>query len=165
MGFGKDGKGVIMYNNDTITLGALASHAAVKQTNPLAIEEDFRVLKMRIVGGLDSTTGEEGPIVLGIADNELSAAEIAECWNAEGPLDRNDNLKDERAHRPVFILCNLEETAFGDGKYVFDVEENIRWTFSNTEGFCIFAFNLDGAALTTGGVVRFLAKFYGVWVT
>ncbi len=172
MGFGKDGTGVIIRDNDQITLGALNANAAIKQANPLVLAEDFRVLKSEHYLTMESATfvAGDGPIIVGIANNELSAAEIAGCLNTDGPLNRNDRGNTETAMRAVFPFIQMPfvENAVGlapgipnDGAPVKDTH---RWTYSNPEGFTLFAFNHGGSALTTGGILRNLSTYYGVWV-
>ncbi len=173
MGFGKDGTGVIIRDNDQITLGALNANAAIKQANPLVLAEDFRVLKSEHFLTMESATfvAGDGPIVVGIANNELTAAEIAECLNTDGPLNRNDRGNTENAMRAVFPFIQLDfiqkssaggATEINLGKAVVDTH---RWTYSDPEGFTLFAFNHGGSALTTGGILRNLSTYYGVWVT
>lgn len=165
MGFGKDGKGVILKNADSITVGALADGAAIKQGTPLALTEDFRLIKADIWVQLTGTVNANENIYIGIADNELSVTEIAEAIIADGPLDRNDRLVEEQATRPVWVCA----ATGGHGVQPFDgltvhFEKVIRWTFSNSEGFTLFAFNSSGAAITTGVVMKVIATYYGVWV-
>lgn len=167
MGFGKDGKGAILRENQVITLSTLANGTAIKAASQLAIAEDFRIIKSEYFMSYEGFTQGEGPVYIGIADNELSVAEIAECVGAEGPLDRNDNLATERANRPVWLLAQLTvDKAYGtltpDG---MPYEKVLRWTFSNADGWTFFAINKSGSALTTGTVIYVHAKHFGVWVT
>lgn len=176
IGFGKDNKGQIITESDTITLLTLANAAAVKQDNPLSITEDFRLIKTELVAHLiDLKATDDVPINLYLADDEMSVAEIAEAIVTGGPLDRNDRLKTEQATRPVFLLGT-----FGcDGVNAVDhdlpvmghkgqkgiIEKTIRWTFSSGTGWTLAAFNMSGGSLTTGTKIRFTAKHFGVWVT
>lgn len=167
MGFGKDGKGVIIRENTSITLGTLANGAAIKATGgQLAITEDFRIIKTEYLISFEGKTADENIITIGLADNELSVTEIAECLAVDGPLDRNDHLKNEQVMRPVWELAQL---GAGTNGVIPDTglpgERNLRWTFSDTDGWTWFAYNESGAALTTGTVVRIRAKHFGVWVT
>lgn len=166
MGFGKDGKGVIMRNADSITLGALASGAAVKQGTPLAIEEDFRMLKYDVWLQIEGTIQSDEGWLIGIADNELSVTEIAEAIVVDGPLDRNDRLKEEQATRPVFVLGSMPQVGQGNHNvgHWAHIEGTLRWSFSDAEGFTLFAFNASGVPLTTGAVIKVIAKYYGVWI-
>ncbi len=166
-GFGKDGKGQILNEFDTITLGTLAAQSAIGAGNNYPIGDEFRLISTKFFAVMNGHTPGEGPILLGIADNELSDAEIGFALSLE-PTDKNDNAALESTHRPVFILGAFNgggTTGFiggaGDGQMG---KETVRWTFSNPEGWTWFAFNSDPAALTTGTVVTFYARHYGVWV-
>lgn len=164
MGFGKDGKGAIIRELGTITLGALGSTVSVKSGSQLAIEEDFRIIKSSVLLKVEGMTGNEGPVIIGIADNELTVAEISECLVTDGPLNRSDRGKQEEAERAVFPICIVqnENEMPNNG---MPIEKTLRWTFSNTDGWTFFAFNMTTGALTTGGTVYFFATHYGVWVT
>ncbi len=168
MGFGKDGKGVMIRHHDNNdALGTLGALTALK-SNALTMGEDFRMIKLEVLPNLQGLTANEGPIMFGIADNALTVAQIAEALGASGPVDRNDNVSDERAHRFVKLLCQFpfgatsEDTPVNHGR---PIEATIRWTFSDPEGWCFFYFNASAGALQTGAVGRHQATIYGVWVT
>lgn len=165
MGFGKDGKGVIMHSQaGGDSIASLASGTAVKltTTGPSTLTEDFRLIKVELSAAVQNLTDNDGPVMIGLADNELTIAEIAECLQAD-VTDRNDRLEDEKATRPVWIL-----STYIHGSEIANnglpIEKTIRWTFSNTEGFCLFAYNASNSTNTTGDVVHH-AKYFGVWVT
>lgn len=164
MGFGKDHKGVIIRDEATITLGTLAQNVAVAQASPIALTEDFRLVKLaELVINADNFATAGDFVDIGIASGELTVAEIGEALNLSGPLDRNDRLGEERASRPVWILATIGAGSDlpNDG---VPMEKTIRWTFSNPEGFQFFAYN-RGPALTTGGIIRLGFKAFGVWVS
>ncbi len=164
MGFGKDGKGVIIKENNGIALGTLAQQTAILLP-AIAVTEDFRMLKAEIHAMLNAaTTGEASLLVMGLADAELSLAEVEEAFELNGPLDRNDNVNRERAERPVWILGGLGD--FGETDIRAFYEWKKRWTFSSPEGWNLFVYNQSSSAsLTTGSTIRVLATYYGVWVT
>ncbi len=170
MGFGKDGKGAIITQKDLITLGTLTAANSIKQATGIALTEDFRLIKMELSAMLTGFTAGEGPIHLYLCNDELSTTEINEAINASGPVDRNDRVAQERAERAVFLVGSFgasaasEELHGADGQE-FLVNKTIRWTFSNPEGWSLVAFNDSGATLTTGAIVRFVAKYFGVWLT
>ncbi len=170
MGFGKDGKGAIITQKDLITLGTLGAATVMKQATGIAIEDSFRLIKVEISAVMTGHTGGEGPIHLYVVNDELSVAEIAEAINAQGPVNRNDRVAMERAERAVFLLgvfgaAGVTEELHGADGQEGIVNKTIRWTFNNPEGWSIVAFNDSGATLTTGSIVRFVAKYFGVWVT
>ncbi len=169
MGFGKDGKGAILTHADILTLSTLAANTALKQANPLNLDEDFRLIKMELSATLTGLTSGEGPIHMYLVNDELSVAEVAECLTNAGPQDRNDRLQQERAERAVFLIGQFPGIAANEALLGADgqegiIEKTIRWTFSNPEGWAIVAFNQSGATLTTGGVIRMVMKYFGVWV-
>lgn len=167
MGFGKDGKGVMLRSqaNDQ-ALGTLGSGTALKIASApfTSIEEDFRLLKLKWSVALKSFTSNEGPLYFGIADNELSVAEIAEAIEAAGPTDRNDREGNEEATRPVWLLGQFVNNDIVPDTGLFE-ETVLRWTFSDTEGFTWFVYNQDGTPLTTGALFSHNCTAFGVWVT
>jgi len=170
MGFGKDNKGAIIREQATIALGALAAGAAIK-LNTLAILEDFRILKSEVsavVRGL--TAGQGEGLKLGIANNNLTVAEIANCIFAQGPLNRSDRTLQEEAERQVRLFGAPPQMAgaieFGflgiEGGPMMEIKP--RWTYSNPDGWCFFVFN-DTVVLTTGATINLLATHFGMWVS
>lgn len=168
MGFGKDGKGNILYDVKTITLGALAAADVISATAH-NLAEDFRIIKTEyymsfLPGSFDAL---EGPIVIGLASAGLTDAEIEECIECD-VQDSNDFPDIEQALRPVFPLEILTQQGDGTnpvhGTWTVKGEKVVRWTFVNDAGFKFWAYNLSGNALTTGGLVYIFAKHYGVWV-
>lgn len=166
MGFGKDGKGAIIHETNVITLATLADATALLADGGIAIEDDFRILKTEYFVGLNAVIAVgDGPIYFGIADGDLTIAEIAELLVMTGPLDRNDNTRTERALRPVWLLESFgTNTDTGEGNWRKG-SINLRWTFSNPEAWNFFAFNQSGGGLVSGNILRYRAKHFGVWVT
>ncbi len=171
MGKFKDTGGIIN-GTSSADLGALAAQAAVK-IDAITLAEDFRLLKAEVMGTIDgATAGDLNGLVFGIADGELSGVEIAECLTAV-PNDRNDNLANERAKRPVWTMGMVE--SFG---VETETRANIRgesggplmvwkkrWIFSDPEGWDYFIFNNGDKTLNTGADCRVIATHYGLWVT
>ncbi len=168
MGFGKDGKGIIIRETDTITLSTLLNGAFIKQNNPLAITNDFRIIKSEYVMGFTAHTAGEVPIDVYLINDDLSAADVAGAITIDGPLGKADRDKAEAAMRFVKLLGTLQQQAVGHllgPQNQHGVVEIIpRWTFALGVGWAVGAFNNSGATLTTGTEVRFSAKHYGVWV-
>ncbi len=166
--------GVIIRERQTIALGGLADDAAIKLSQ-LTLSEDFRMLKSEVICVVNNLATLQGTgLVLGIANNELSVAEIAAAILINGPLDRNDRDGHEKAMRNVKLVSSLMEPGedssnvermFRNGAGGPITEVKHRWTYSNPEGWCWFIFNGTGAAITTGASVELIATNYGVWVS
>jgi len=172
MGFGKDGTGTII--RELITdgaLGALATKDVVAFAGPTIIE-DFRILKSELQVEVNIiTSGQAHGLIFGIANGELSAAEIEEAIEVNGPLDRNDRVNDERSLRNVRTLGVLtERDPAAVSGMVRNAEDGTllvskhRWTYSNPEGWQWWIYNL-GNTMTTGALLQLKASHYGVWVT
>ncbi len=171
MGFGKDGKGVIIKAVASITVGALAQFDVVKSAGPV-ITEDFRMIKTVLQAAIVGVTAAESPyLVLGIANNKLTAAEIEGSIEAAGPLHRSDHILQEAAERYTKDLAMTErmDPADTEGRFVGRdggpiIEETIRWTFdAPAGGWCHWLYNL-GDGLTTGATVTVKSTHYGVWI-
>ncbi len=171
MGFGKDGKGIILREVATITIGALAAGAVVKHTGGVVLQTtSFRILKTEYFAVMTTAfQGEFDQVLLGMANGALTTTEIAACITADGPDDRNDPDKEE-AMRAVWLLAHLREQ--GDSANAINealnnnmlMDVSLRWTFTPTEGWDWFVFNPLGGAITTGAVVSIVVKHFGVWV-
>ncbi len=174
----KDSKAVIVTEIQTVALGTLADQAALKFTQ-LTLVEDFRILKSEIVAlvvGIDDNDLVAG-LLFGIANNNLTVAEIAEAITVQGPLNRNAREEHEQTGRWVKILSAAEtlprgpQSTLGTETVVFRgaggepmIISKDRWTYANPEGWCFFLFNNTGSAFATGAIARLSAKHFGVWV-
>ncbi len=163
MGFGKDGKGQILYDSFNFAPGALAAlDNAVVPGRYGALVEDFRIIKMDYYIGY--TPAAQGDFLLfGIANGELTAQQIEECLESS-PLNYNDAIGSEQAGRQVFPLEILGEGSAGGNSAGIKGSENLRWTFANPDGWQYFLYNFTGGPIATGSLVEFICKIYGVWV-
>ncbi len=169
MGFGKDGKGVIIRDPRTQAIGSLAQQAAIIIGTNLSTLERFRIIKLELwaaVTGL--TTGEGTGLLIGIADGDYTLAEIEASLESTGPAGPNDTVISEIVERFVILLGSIDretgtEAIFENNHGGHMMEKNLRWTFSRTKSWNFFIYNL-GAALTTGATVIIKPKEFGVWV-
>lgn len=169
-GFGKGGRGQILYVHEAIGLGALASNTVI-EIKVYTLEEDFRILKMEgYIGRSDRQSGDDSAVIFVLYDSTLTIAQVAECLASE-PKNSNEIVPLERSHRPVFILGSpetgnggYEGTTVGQQGHLIPFEWDQRWTFANPEGFAFGVFNAFGGALPTGSQALLFAKIYGVWV-
>ncbi len=174
MGFGKDGKGVIIAEAPTEPLLTLAANTGlIISSNEVgtALLERFRVIKAEITAEIQNATfaGGDGPLELYMIDGDLTLAEFEEAIETVGPVGPNDTVRAEQAERfyKSFGLLNFvpENTAKGamlNGGLV--VERTIRWTFARSKGWQWVIYN-HGTALTTGALIKLQCKHFGVWVT
>ncbi len=172
MGFGKDGKGQILRETVTITVGALAARGVVKHTGGVALDTtSFRILKSEyFIVTATPFQADLDQLIFGFANGALSTAQIAAAIEADGPDDRNDPDKEETM-RAVWLLAHVLEGELAAPAGIPQPLNNglplifkPRWTFTPTEGWDWIAYNpLDGA-ITTGAVFNIVATHFGVWV-
>ncbi len=176
MGFGKDGKGVIVKEKRSITLGALAADDVFVQPSGVLLDGDLRILKSEITAVLRGVTSLEGQgLILYMCNGDLSDADIEANIEGNGPVASNDRDRQEFANRwvrrvGITIGSTVNETErvfrnkYGGGL----LEINPRWTFVRRrtvgDGGWSWAVYNSGVVLTTGVVVDLLATHYGVWV-
>ncbi len=171
MGFGKDGKGVIIKQSVSQALGALGANAGILIGTKPAILERFRMIKTELFAALTGLTGGEGNnILIGLADGDLSLAEIEEAIEQTLPLGPNDAVGEAVAERFVkwlgatpVVHATATEKLFTNEKGGHMMSETVRWTYARTKSWNYFVYNL-GAALTTGASCTIRAKQFGVWV-
>ncbi len=169
MGFGKDGKGVIIRESKAQALGALAAGVPILIGAQLAILERFRIISLELTAVITGLTAGEGDgLLLGIADGNYDIAQIEAAIEANGPLGPNEKIEEELSERYTKILGTVDhevgtEAVFRNKQGGYIIEETIRWTFARSKSWDYFVYN-QGATLTTGATASIRAKVYGVWV-
>ncbi len=171
MGFGKDGKGVIINEKRSQALGVLNNDTGIIIGTKLATLERFRMLKCEMMAIVKTVTAGEGRgLALYLVDGDYSLTEFDQAIEANGPLGPNDTVQEAVVDR---FTKNLGQTIdSGDTELVFhDSFTNApllvtkpRWTFARTKSWNWILYN-HGVPLTTGAIVHIQAKSFGVWVT
>ncbi len=173
MGFGKDGKGVIIMQDLEQALLTLANNTGIIIATAPAILERFRMLKSVLFCVLNNiAAGEGGGLQLYLADGDLTLAEIEENIELNGPLGPNDTVNEAIAMRAVYKVAAMvgDISISEEGAHLLNetggpiISVKPRWTFARTKAWNWVLYN-DGPALTTGTTVKINAKNFGVWVT
>ncbi len=169
MGFGKDGKGAIVYENRSQVLGTLGVDTTIIIGTKLAITKDFRMLKNEaycVINGLNAADGE---FVFGMAHGDLTVGEIDEALELNGPLNRYDDVSVKISMRPVFRLGATQGVG-DDATEVLDKVSGApmciskpRWTFGETTSWNYWIRNVGATNLITGAIAKVEAKSFGVW--
>ncbi len=170
MGFGKDGKGVIIRDNRTQALTTLDVDKALIIGSNLAVLERYRMIKVELYATIRGlTTGEGTGLLIGIADGDLTTSEIEVAIELNGPFGPNDSVNIAIADRFTKLMGAVDretgtEAIFENDEGGHMMSETIRWTFARTKGWSYFVYNMGGQ-FTTGATVDLRAKSFGVWVT
>lgn len=162
MGFGKDGRGTILYDRKEFALGALAAQDVIAASGGYTnlIEDGFRIIKGEFYIIYNAGAVSDA-VVVGIASGELDASQIEEAIEAR-PTNSSDVPEAERTMRPVWPLAEFHAANGPVNKTVF---KTLRWSFNDSSAWSYWAYNpYEAAGLVDGGTVTIFAKLYGVWV-
>ncbi len=100
---------------------------------------------------------DDGPIMIGVAHSDYSAAEIEEYIENTGSWDEGNKVSQEIASRLVRILGTFETpTGVDDARTLADgkkMKTKLNWILNQGQTLDFFAYNLGSSALTTGAIV------------
>ncbi len=150
--------------NAILTLGALGLETAITQALTV-LADDFWVQSADLAWTIRLLTSLEGPVALGLANGDLSVAEIKEAINAS-PVSRSDIIAREQARRPIREVGQVSADSDGGVLQLNDgqpVRTSVKMYLAEGTELNAFAFNQTGVALTTGAIVRIWGTLYGTW--
>ncbi len=173
MGFGKDGKGVMIRESRNQLLGTLANSTGIIVGTKLVMTTSFRMLKSKLTAFTEVLTAGQGAgLELWLATGDLSLAEVEEAIEVAGPLDRADRGRDEQVTRLVWKVAvsipdgitatHLQMQGHKSASPIIEFEP--RWTFGEDAGWNWVIYNRDGDALADLAEFRIHATHFGVWV-
>ncbi len=166
--FSDNDKSGIVYDDVMITVGALASKAAIIAGGKIdsARLNGFRVLKTQYWIDWEGKTDADGPIMIGLSEG-LTAAEVASCINAD-PQSSSELVNNANTKRPVWPLEMLSKQAIeagaSNGQGAFKGDAKIQWSVREGRTLSWWAFNMEAVALAAGTLVNIFAKHFGVWL-
>lgn len=147
----------------TLALSTLGDNTVLKGSL-LTLNEDFFFLGAKLLWTKrDGTTGQ-GPIKVGLANDDLSVGEIAEAISAS-PTSPDDIIAIERSRRPVRTVGAFPQIATDEVlNNGVEVKTTLRITIGDTVGLALWAMNRSGAPLATGTVIGIEGIVYGKWM-
>ncbi len=171
MGFGKDGKGVIIIESRPQAIGTLAHQTGLFIGTKLAILKDFRMLKSELTVVINSVTaGDLLGLALYLVDGDLSLAEAEAAIESNGPVGPNDSVAMAIAERFVKLVGLVDHNELNTEVQLEDAATGApmitvkpQWTFTTTKSWNWMLYN-KGAAPTTGASALLQAKSFGVWL-
>ncbi len=142
-----------------ISLGALASADMAVGVISQTSDEDYRVMWVKATYALRDNTAGEGPIDIGIAHGDYTAAEVEEWMEATASWTRGNKIASEQANRLIrrigsFAGDTTEET-LNDG---MPITTKLNWHIVTGQNFNLFIYNHSGAMLTTGASISVQGK-------
>ncbi len=149
--------------NQSITLSTLGDRTVALASLTNLGQTRFKVISVDLYWSVAGLTAGEGPIEVGIANQNLTVGEIGEMLDAN-PTSQTDIIAMERIKRPVrrsgqFPGLSTNE-ALADGK---KIRTKLFTVLNEGVELAIWARNNSGAALTTGAQIEATGTVYGYW--
>ncbi len=128
-----------------------------------ALADDFWVNSAHLTWTLRDLTPGEGPIHIGMANLDLSVAEIKSAISAT-VTSRSDIIEREEARRPVRRVGSFdglsEAQTLNNGNPIKTI---VKMYLAEGIEMGIWALNASAATLTTGAIVEVIGMLYGNW--
>ncbi len=137
--------------DEGLSLGTLAAKTLVVDTWDQTVSERTLVSSIVSAWSIDELTDDQGPIMIGVAHSDYTAAEIEEVIENAGSWDEGNKIDQERAKRLVrtvgiFAVGGGEDQALNDGK---PIKTKLNWILSAGDTLDMWAYNMSAAALST----------------
>ena len=157
-------------------LGTLAGQTALALNTAFnTLTASFLMIRIRyFLQYVGRTAADDGPVLIGIARGDATAAEIGTAileGNPSGPADTTQMLTQDNAWVVFQNTLVPFNTASGDGTEGF--VNNSEWiSFGGKRGipaledngFQVFAFNAGSGSLATGGSINGICQIQGRWL-
>ncbi len=153
-GRGRDGNFRAIDASATLALLALASGIVVKNDLTEASDAAYYAVSCDLRWSTRDMTAAEGPIVVGVAHDDLTVTEIKEALESKAAISRGDIVANEKRRRPVrragMFAVALTDEVLNDGR---PIRLPLKMRIPIGVKLAFFAYNKSGAALTTGGEI------------
>ncbi len=141
------------------TVGTPADGAVIKQDFPNSVNDTRLAISLKTVVSIRGLAVGEGPIEIGVAHSDYSAAEIEEALESAGNWDLGDKVAQEQANRRVrrigeFQVITADEV-LNDGKPIYT---KLNWKLNEGDTLSTWIRNAAGLILTTGGLAALKGK-------
>ncbi len=130
--------------------GTLSAEDVTSTAFADVLTEQRRITSAVLTWGVHDFTVADGPVAVGLAHSDYSAAEIEECLEAAGAWDEGDKVALEQSRRLVRQIGT-----FGVGLTDFELNEGqpiktrLNWLLATGDTLQLWLWN-RGANLTTG---------------
>ncbi len=140
--------------DERLDIGTLAGATLVLSTFDDAVVERMLVSSLKATWSLSDVTALEnaGPLLVGIAHSDYTAAEIEEVIEAVGSWDEGNKITQERMRRQVRIVGQfsdqgaLRTQVLNEGR---PITTKLNWILTTGDTLDVWAYNLGTAAFST----------------
>ncbi len=140
--------------DEEIVLGTLAARSLVVSSFDETVNERTLVSSIVASWSLDdwTLTSNAGPILVGVAHGDYTAAEIEAVIENTGSWNEGDLVSREVGNRKVRIIGTFRVTATGEGAVLNHgrpIKTKLNWILNQGQTLDAWAYNLGSAAVAT----------------
>ncbi len=139
--------------SDSLALGTLANEDVISGVVGDVVAERSIVTSVEVTAALRGHTAGEGPIEVGVAHSDYSAAEIEEYLENAGSWDEGDLLGQEVGKRKIRQIGMFDAVAAD--QVLFDGRPKkfkLNWVLNTGQTIQLWAYNRHNLGLTTGSI-------------
>ncbi len=140
--------------SDSVAAGALTGEDVASTAFGGTVTEKRLFSSFKSTWSSRGGTIGEGPVDVGLAHSDYTAAEIEACLEAEASWDEGDLVAQELAQRKVRTVgtfpMNFEDEVLNDGR---PIRTKLNWLIASGDTLQMWIRNRGGATLTTGLII------------
>ncbi len=144
-------KGIV---DENMSLGTLANTTLIAAAFDESVNERSFLISMEATWHMQDISTSGGPVTVGVAHADYSAAEIEQWIENTGSWNEGNLVQQEISMRKIrqvgVFAMNDSDESLNDGLLI---KTPLRWIVNQGQGLSLWAYNDSGAALTTGNVV------------
>ncbi len=144
-----------------VAIGALATKDMTSTPLAQVLDNEMWALSIDITASISDVTANEGPIVIGVAHSDYTAAEIEEWLEGVSSWITADKIRQEQSRRKIRQIgvfdCTETAERLNDGR-VLRVKLGFKLEDGTTLQF--WAYNDGAAVMTTGALVSIKGKAF-----
>ncbi len=143
-------------------MGALASNDLVSTAFATLLDQEVYAISMDVIATKSSLGAlGEGPLIIGVAHSDYTAAEIEEWLEASASWAKGNKIAQEQARRKcrqIGIFGSVDETdILNDGK---PLRVKLGFPIESGSGLQLWVFNDSGSTMTTGTTIELAGKAF-----
>ncbi len=137
----------------TVAVGALVTKDATSGAIVNASDSKYLLSSVELTYTWELATATEGPLLVGIAAGDYTAAEIEECIEAVGSINLDDKIAQEQSNRLVRQIATLnpDDVTANDGK---PIKTKLNWVVAIGSQPQAFVYNQGAQTITTGSALN-----------
>ncbi len=141
--------------DETLPVGNLATKVVIADDLNTVVDQDTWLMSAALTWGAEGFTAGEGPIQVGLAHGDYTAAEIEECLESLASWDQGDKIANERRRRKVRIAGSIDwfDGATGVLAHGRIVKTKLGFMLEIGETLKTWAYNPTTGTIATGGQI------------